>query len=200
MNRIRTTGIGRIKLITSVVLTSGCLLLTVQTRAAEPTTSSSDTKPSPVPAFPGAEGFGARTTGGRGGKVLFVDSLDDDPKTPAPNTFRWACESQSGPRIVIFRIGGIIELARTVDIKHPDITVAAQTAPGDGICLKGSGLSIEANNVIVRGLRSRAGDGRIGTSGQYRRSMQIIGPVSNVIVDHCSLSWGVDDCMNVYAE
>jgi pectate lyase len=152
-----------------------------------------------VPAFPGAEGFGASATGGRGGKVLFVDSLEDNARNPVANTFRWACESQSGPRIVIFRIGGIIELARTVNIVNGDLTIAAQTAPGSGICLKGSGLSIEASNVIVRGLRSRAGDGKVGTSGQYRRSIQIIGPVSKVILDHCSASWGVDDCMNTYA-
>lgn len=153
-----------------------------------------------IPAFPGAEGFGAHASGGRGGKILFVDSLDDNPKTPAPHTFRWACETQRGPRIVLFRTGGIIELSRTVDILNGDITIAAQTAPGDGICLKGSGLSLQASNVIVRGLRSRAGDGATGTSGQYRRSMQIIGPVSNIMVDHCSASWGVDDCMNSYAD
>lgn len=83
---------------------------------------------------------------------------------------------------------------------HPDLTIAAQTAPGDGICLKGSGLSIEASNVIVRGLRSRVGDGEVGTSGQNRRSLQIIGPVSDVIVDHCSFGWGVDDDLTVYAD
>ena len=153
-----------------------------------------------IAAFPGAEGFGAHATGGRGGRVLFVDSLDDDPKTPAPNTFRWACESQSGARIVVFRVGGIIELSRTVDIVNGDVTIAAQTAPGNGICLKGSGLEIRASNVIVRGLRSRAGDGKVGTSGQYRRSLQIIGSASNIIIDHCSLSWGVDDDLTVYAD
>ena len=89
-------------------------------------------------AFPGAEGFGARATGGRGGRVLIVDSLADDPINPAPNTFRWACEVQGGPRIVVFRTGGIIELRRSVVIGNPHITIAGQTAPGDGICLKGS--------------------------------------------------------------
>src|SRR3954464_15054706 len=85
-----------------------------------------------VLAFPGAEGFGARATGGRGGRVLIVDSLADDPINPARNTFRWACESEGGPRIVVFRTGGIIELARPVVIRNAHITIAGQTAPGDG--------------------------------------------------------------------
>jgi pectate lyase len=153
-----------------------------------------------VPSFPGAEGFGAAATGGRGGRVLIVDSLADDVREPAPGTLRWACETQTGPRIVVFRTGGTIELARAVVVRNPDLTIAAQTAPGDGICLKGSALSIQANNVIVRGLRSRAGDGPVGTSGQYRRSLEILGPVSGVIVDHCTLGWGVDDDMNIYAD
>src|SRR4051812_25168110 len=93
-----------------------------------------------VAAFPTAEGFGAYATGGRGGKVLFVDSLEDDPHSPAANTFRWACETRTGPRIVVFRTGGVIELARTIDVVNGDVTIAAQTAPGSGICLKGSGL------------------------------------------------------------
>jgi pectate lyase len=153
-----------------------------------------------VAAFPGAEGFGAKATGGRGGRVLFVDSLLDNPREPSPGTFRWACERESGPRIVVFRTGGIIELARPVEITHPNVTIAGQTAPGDGVCLKGSQLSIQAGNVIVRGLRSRPGDGDVGISGQYRRCLEIIGDVSDVIVDHCSLSWGVDETITVYGD
>ena len=166
----------------------------------DPARADNSSNARPAPSFPSAEGFGAIATGGRGGKVLIVDSLTDDPRNPAPGTFRWACEGQSGPRIVVFRTGGIIELVRTVVVRNADLTIAAQTAPGDGLCLKGSGLSIEASNVIVRGLRSRPGDGPVGTSGQYRRGLQIIGDVSNIIVDHCSSSWGVDDAMTVYAD
>jgi len=153
-----------------------------------------------VAAFPGAEGFGAKATGGRGGRVVFVDSLADDLRDPSPGTFRWACEQQRGPRIVVFRTGGIIELARPVEITHPNVTIAGQTAPGDGVCLKGSQLSIQAGNVIVRGLRIRPGDGGVGISGQYRRCLEIIGEVSDVIVDHCSLSWGVDEALTVYGD
>ena len=151
-----------------------------------------------VVAFPGAEGYGAQASGGRGGRVLFVDSLSDDAKNPTPGSFRWACETQSGPRIVVFRVAGLIELQRSVDVTHGDLTIAAQTSPGDGICLRGSSLSIEADNVIVRGLRSRPGDGKVGTAGQYRNALSLNGPVSRVIVDHCSLSWGVDGIFQAY--
>src|SRR5436190_7238183 len=151
-----------------------------------------------VVAFPGAEGYGAQASGGRGGRVLFVDSLSDDAKNPTPGSFRWACETQSGPRIVVFRVAGLIELQRSVDVTHGDLTIAAQTAPGDGVCLCGSSLSIEADNVIVRGLRSRPGDGKVGTAGQYRNALSLNGPVSRVIIDHCSLSWGVDGIFQAY--
>src|SRR5690242_12208744 len=76
-------------------------------------------------AFPGAEGYGAQATGGRGGRVLFVDSLADDAKNPPPGTFRWACEAETGPRIVVFRKAGLIELQRSVDVTHGDLTIAA---------------------------------------------------------------------------
>ncbi|HEX4148820.1 MAG TPA: hypothetical protein VHY20_07525, partial [Pirellulales bacterium] len=150
-------------------------------------------------AFPGAEGFGALTRGGRGGRVLLVESLADDPGSPQPGTLRWAC-GQSGSRIVVFRVGGLIELFKTLSITEPGITIAAQTAPGGGICLAGSPLSIETSQVIVRGLRTRPGDGPRGATGQLRRALQIIGGVSDVIVDHCSLSWHVDEGLTVYAD
>jgi hypothetical protein len=84
-----------------------------------------------LPAFPGAEGFGATTPGGRGGKVLFVTTLDDS----GPGSFRAACEAD-GPRTVIFRVSGTIALKKAITVQHPYLTVAGQTAPGDGICLR----------------------------------------------------------------
>ena len=108
-------------------------------------------------AFPGAEGFGSKATGGRGGRVVEVTSLKDY----GPGTLRSACES-SGARIVIFRVGGTIELESVIKIKNPNITIAGQTAPGDGISLKGAGLVISTSNVIIRGLRFRIGDGEAG--------------------------------------
>jgi hypothetical protein len=112
-----------------------------------------------VPAFPGAEGFGATTPGGRGGKVIAVTNLSDD----GPGSFRAACEAE-GPRIVIFRVSGLISLTRKLIIKNPFITIAGQTAPGDGICLRNFTFVIATHDVVVRYLRSRLGDLTAGTT------------------------------------
>src|SRR4051812_19784779 len=103
-----------------------------------------------LPAFPGAEGFGATTPGGRGGKVLFVTTLDDS----GPGSFRAACEAD-GPRTVIFRVSGTIVLKKAITVQHPYLTVAGQTAPGDGICLRGDTFGVATHDVIVRYLRGR---------------------------------------------
>ncbi len=147
-------------------------------------------------AFPGAQGYGAVATGGRGGKVVFVTSTDDNPKNPAPGTLRWACEKLNGPRIVVFRTGGVILLNRPLTVKSGDLTLAAQTAPGDGICLAGSPLRINGSNVILRGLRIRPGDGA-GTKGSNRDCLQISGNVQKVIVDHCSMTWATDETLDI---
>lgn len=148
-----------------------------------------------VPAFPGSEGFGAAASGGRGGRVVFVTSTDDDVKDPKPGTLRWACEKEQGPRYVIFRTGGIIQALKPIKVRNPNITIAAQTAPGAGICLQGSQIDIETQNVIVRGLRSRPGDGP-GQKGDSRRAMDIT-CADTVIVDHCSLTWGTDELLDI---
>src|ERR1043165_7465766 len=96
----------------------------------------------PLPAFPGAEGFGATTPGGRGGKVYFVTTLEDS----GPGSFREACEAE-GPRIVIFRVSGTISLQKKITITHPFLTIAGQTAPGDGICLRGYTFGIQTHDV-----------------------------------------------------
>jgi len=111
-------------------------------------------------AFPSAEGFGMYTKGGRGGRVLQVTSLSDyDPKRSEaiPGTLRAACDSK-GPRTVIFRVSGTIELVTGLIITEPFLTLAGQTAPGEGICLKGRGVSIRTSEVIVRCMRFRPGD------------------------------------------
>src|SRR5690606_27469409 len=104
-----------------------------------------------IPAFPGAWGGGMFTTGGRGGKVIAVTNLNDSGE----GSLRAALEAE-GPRIVVFRVAGTIEIDGDLNIEHPDITIAGQSAPGDGICVAGT-LNINTHNVIVRHLRVRRG-------------------------------------------
>ncbi len=149
-------------------------------------------------AFPGAEGFGRFAQGGRGGKTLFVTNTRDyhpGREKPIPGSFRLACQTE-GPRIVVFRVGGIIELKAPLQVTEPFLTIAGQTAPGDGICLKNYGLYVRnTHDVIIRHLRVRPGD----SSG---RELDAIGVSSsqNVIIDHCSASWSTDETLSVTGE
>src|SRR5215813_12618315 len=106
-----------------------------------------------IPAFPGAEGGGKFSFGGRGGKVLVVTNLNDD----GPGSFRWACE-QGGARIVVFNVAGIIRLKTPVIVRAPYITIEGQTAPGDGVCISGESVWINTHDVIVRFMRFRRGE------------------------------------------
>ncbi|MBW7989356.1 MAG: pectate lyase [Planctomycetes bacterium] len=139
-----------------------------------------------MPAFPGAEGFGALSVGGRGGKVLFVTNLNDS----GPGSLRAAVESD-GPRTVIFRVSGTIALKSNLSVKKPYITIAGQTAPGDGICLKDHALSTSADHVIVRYIRCRLGDNAKSESDALSVSSG-----QNIIVDHCSACWSVDETLS----
>lgn len=145
--------------------------------------------PVTIPAFPGAWGGGMFTTGGRGGKVLAVTNLNDS----GPGSLRAALEAE-GPRLVVFRVAGTIELKSNLNIDHPDITIAGQSAPGDGICIAHQSLNINTHNVIVRHLRARRG---MPQGGQG--SDNIGGnPVAQIIIDHCSTSWGMDENLSLY--
>ena len=139
-------------------------------------------------AFPGAEGYGRFALGGRGGKVMFVTNLNDS----GPGSLRAAIEAQ-GPRIVIFKISGTIELQSNLRIVHPRITIAGQTAPGDGICLRKYPLIISADDSVVRYIRVRLGD-----EADNKVDGIDVSDSENVIVDHCSVSWTLDEGVNTY--
>jgi hypothetical protein len=142
-----------------------------------------------IPAFPGAEGGGKFSFGGRGGKVYVVTNLNDN----GPGSLRWACE-QGGARIVVFNVAGIIRITSPLIIRAPYITIAGQTAPGDGVCVAGESVWINTHDVIIRYMRFRRGETNVG-----RRDDAIGGnPVGNIMIDHVSASWGLDENMSMY--
>lgn len=151
-------------------------------------------KPSDLPqskllAFPGAEGGGAYTFGGRGGKIYVVTTLADS----GPGSLREACE-QGGARIVVFNVSGIIMLKTPLIIRAPYITIAGQSAPGDGVCVAGESVWLNTHDVVIRFMRFRR-----GATDVTRRDDAIGGnPVGNIMIDHVSASWGLDENMSMY--
>jgi len=148
-----------------------------------------------IPAFPGAEGFGAMTPGGRGGKVLAVTNLNDK----GPGSLRAAVEAR-GPRIVVFRVAGTIALQKPLRITEPYLTIAGQSAPGGGIALKNNALEITdaTHDVVIRYLRVRPGLGGGGEPDGILVHGGERGPARNVILDHCSVTWAIDENMDTW--
>jgi pectate lyase len=141
-----------------------------------------------LPAFPGAEGFGSTTPGGRGGQLLTVTNLADN----GPGSLRAACDA-AGPRIIVFRVAGTIASKSPITVKNPYLTLAAQTAPGDGICLRDATFGVATHDVIIRYLRCRLGD----VTSREADSLDVLHGSSNVIFDHCTATWSIDECLSL---
>jgi hypothetical protein len=143
-------------------------------------------RPDRAPAFPGVEGFGKYTIGGRGGRVIEVTNLNDS----GPGSFRAAVLAK-GPRTVVFRVSGTIALESELKIREPYLTIAGQTAPGDGICVKNYQVSFDTRHMIIRYLRFRPGDEK----GKEQDGFG--GQGDHIVVDHCSVSWGIDETFSI---
>ncbi len=146
----------------------------------------------PALAFPGALGWGAQTPGGRGGRIIRVTNLNAD----GPGSFKAAIEAK-GPRIVVFEVGGVIDMGRKVlELREPFITIAGQTAPSPGITLIKTGLNIRTHDVIMRHIRIRTGaDGAAKRSGWDPDALGTVA-AQRVIVDHCTMTWAIDENMS----
>lgn len=148
-----------------------------------------------LPAFPGAEGEGRFTSGGRGGDVYHVTNLNDS----GPGSLRYGLDTAaSSPRTIVFDIGGTIALNSGLTVRHPNLTLAGETAPGQGICIVNFGLGVNATNVIMRHIRVRPGDAQKGSGAENGFNDDAISiNRSDVILDHVSTSWGIDENLSV---
>ena len=146
-----------------------------------------------TPAFPGAEGFGRYVTGGRGGNVYHVTSLADDG---SEGTLRWAL-GKAGAKTIVFDVSGTIHLQSALNISIGNVTIAGQTAPGDGICVADYPVAIKANNVIVRYMRFRLGNNNVLINGADGWDAFGGFDQQDWMIDHCSVSWSIDECLSV---
>jgi len=201
----RVTGIictgGGFLLLAAFVIVVGIPMVA---KALEPKTPKNPSTPRPLvplaglPVFPGAEGFGTDTPAGRGGKVIEVTTLADD----GPGSLRAALNDPE-PRIIVFRVGGTIELKDGLFIAHPFVTVAGQTAPGGGICIKNAGLAILTHDVLIQHIRIRPGN-EGDVTPEDNDAVQILGNrgdaagAHHVVIDHISMSWSEDETISTW--
>lgn len=148
--------------------------------------------------IPNTLGYGMTTSAGRGGTVYRVSNLNDS----GSGSLR-ACVDATGPRVCVFEVSGSIRMGGDLIIRNPKLTIAGQTAPSPGIMLRGGGLLIKASDVLVQHLRVRPGDDAAGTPPENRDALKIeapaTAPISNVVIDHCSFSWSVDELASAWA-
>jgi pectate lyase len=150
-----------------------------------------------IPVIPGAAGFGMETPAGRGGTVYKVTNLN----ATGTGSLR-ACIDGSGPRVCVFEVSGTIRLTADLMVRNDFLTIAGQTAPSPGIILRGAALRIQASDVLVQHLRIRVGDDAVGPAPANRDALKIEGSstktVRNIVVDHCSFSWAIDETVSVW--
>lgn len=146
-----------------------------------------------LPAFPGAEGYARYITGGRGGKVYHVTTLEDNEQE---GSLRWALK-QAGPAVIVFDVSGTIHLKSSLNISKDNTTIAGQTAPGDGICVADYPVAIKARNVIVRYMRFRLGNANVTLNGADGWDAFGAMDRANLMIDHCSVSWSIDECCSI---
>ncbi len=148
----------------------------------------------PVLAFPGAQGWAATTPGGRSGRIIRVTTLASE----GPGSFREALEAK-GPRIIVFEVGGVIDLDRkTIKVTEPFVTIAGQTAPSPGVTLIRGGMDVAAHDVVMQHIRIRPGEaGEPKKSGWEEDAFSTVSGAYNVIVDHCTFTWATDENLSI---
>jgi hypothetical protein len=151
-----------------------------------------------LPVIPGAAGYGMETPAGRGGKVMRVTNLN----ASGSGSLKACASDTSGPRICIFEVSGTIRLTTDLMIRYGNLTIAGQTAPSPGIMIRGAGIRVQANDILIQHIRVRPGDDSNGPDPDNRDAVMIQGSdtrqVKNVVIDHCSFSWAIDETLSVW--